>query len=74
MSKLRTDTPYTFGDGRLTPAGWQALQGALDAQEARLAALETKVAAAAAVANATGGATIDAEARTQLAGIKAALT
>lgn len=72
--KLRTDIPYVTKDGRLTPAGWQALQGVLDSQDARLAALDAKIAAAAAVANATGGTTIDAEARAQLAGIKGALS
>lgn len=36
--------------------------------------LETKIAAAAAVANAAGGGTVDTQARAQLAAIKAALT
>ena len=72
--KLQMSEVYVDRFGRLTQAGWQALQGALDAQGTRLAAVEAKVAAAAAVANATGGATIDAEARTQLAGIRTALT
>jgi hypothetical protein len=71
---LRLREKYVTPTGELTDAGWQALQGAFDEQEARIAALEVKVAAAAAVANAAGGGTVDTQARTQLAGIKAALT
>lgn len=71
---LRLREKYITPTGELTDAGWQALQGEFDAQEARIAALEAKVAAAAAVANAAGGGTVDAQARTQLAGIRSALT
>lgn len=71
---LRLRERYITASGELTDAGWSALQGAFDAQEDRIAALEAKVAAAAAVADAAGGGTVDTQARTQLAGIKAALT
>jgi hypothetical protein len=71
---LRLREKYVTPTGELTDAGWQALQGAFDAQEDRIAALEAKVAAAAAVANAAGGATIDTQARAQLASIRTALT
>jgi chemotaxis receptor (MCP) glutamine deamidase CheD len=52
----------------------QRLVRELETQGAALAALQAKVAAAAAVANAAGGATIDVQARAQLAAIRAALT
>lgn len=64
--------PYVDGNGRLTKAGFDALQG-LAAFEGRIAALEVKLTAAAAVADATGGATVDAEARAELVAVKAAL-
>lgn len=71
---LRTDIKYVDNMGRFTMAGVQAIEAERAALVARLTIAENKIAAAAAIANATGGATIDAEARTQLAGIKAALT
>ena len=71
---LRTSEPYVDARGRLTQIGWQAFTTEFNAMATRITALEAKIAAAAAVANAAGGATIDAQARTQLAAIKAALT
>lgn len=71
---LRMAEVYVDAQGRLTQAGWQALQGALDAQAGRIAVIEANLAAAAAVANATGGATVDTQARAELVAIKAALT
>jgi len=71
---LRTSEAYITKDGKLTQAGYQAFQKLFADQAARIAALEAKIAAAAAVANATGGATIDTQARTQLSGIRSALT
>lgn len=64
--RLRTDIQYFTPDGRLTQAGFQAFN--------EITTLSSKIAAAAAIANAAGGATVDTEARAQLAAIKAALT
>lgn len=63
---IRKGVPYINPDGTLTDAGYFALRGEFDA-------LAKKLAAAAAVPDATGGATVDAEARAELAAIKAAL-
>lgn len=67
---IRADVAYVEPDGSLTQAGWQVLADL----ERRLLAAEAKIAAAAAVANAAGGATVDTQARAQLAAIKVALT
>lgn len=56
---------YTFPDGRLTIEGLQLLLG----YDQRIAAAEAKLAAIAALADPSGGATIDAEARAQIAAI-----
>lgn len=64
---LRTDVVYVKPDGTFTQAGVQAI-----ARE--LQSLNSKLTAAAAVPNAVGGATIDAQARAQLAAIKAAIS
>lgn len=56
---------YTFPDGRLTIEGLQLLLGYDD----RIKAAEAKLAAIAALADPAGGATIDAEARAQIAAI-----
>lgn len=53
-------------DGTLTDAGYFALNGIVQR-------LDRLLAAVAAVPDATGGATVDAEARAELAAIKAAL-
>jgi hypothetical protein len=66
---LRMGEPYVDQRGGLTQTGWQAFT----AMEERIADLEAKLAAAAAVSDATGGATIDAEARAELIAIKGAL-
>jgi hypothetical protein len=71
---LRVSEIYIDAQGRLTQAGYLAFTTTLNAQAARITALEAKIAAAAAVANASGGATVDTQARTQLAGIRTALT
>lgn len=71
---LRTSEQYVTPDGRLTQAGWQALTAEFTALATRLSTAEAKIAAAAAVANAAGGITVDAEARAQLAAIRSALT
>lgn len=63
---IRKGIPYTNPDGSLTDAGYFALRSEFDA-------LAKKLAAVAAVPDATGGATVDAEARAELAAIKAAL-
>ena len=59
---LRTDIQYFTPDGRLTQAGFQAFSG-----------LEIKLAAAAAIPNASGGATIDTQARAELIALKGSL-
>ena len=71
---LRTDVGYVDAQGRLTQAGFQAFQSEMTSLAARLSAAEAKIAAAAAVANAAGGVTVDAEARAQLVAIRSALT
>lgn len=71
---IRQREKYMNGDGSLTDAGYFAFTQLFAAQAARIAALEAKIAGAAAVANAAGGATVDTQARTQLAGIRTALT
>lgn len=70
---IRISEIYVDKSGRLTQAGWQAFTAEFAAQSARIAALEAKISAASAVANAAGGATVDTEARTQLAAIRSAL-
>lgn len=67
---IRADVVYVDKDGTLTQAGWQVFADL----ERRALAAEAKIAAAAAVADAAGGATVDAQARAQLAAIKVALT
>lgn len=67
---IRADVVYLDKDGTLTQAGWQVFADL----ERRALAAEAKIAAAAAVADAAGGATVDAQARAQLAAIKVALT
>ncbi len=67
---IRKGVQYLLADGTLTTAGVLALGGL----ETRLAALEVRLNAAAAVADAAGGATVDAEARAELVAIKAALS
>lgn len=69
---LRTDVVYVKPDGTFTQAGVQAVQRELLALG--VSALGVKITAAAAVPNATGGATVDTQARAQLAAIKVALT
>lgn len=66
---LRMGETYIDQGGRLTQAGWQAFSD----MERRVAELEAKLAAAAAVADAAGGATVDAEARAELVAVKGAL-
>ena len=66
---IRKGMTYVNPDGTLTDAGFFALNGL----ERSLADLTAKIDAAADVADAAGGATIDAEARAELAAIKAAL-
>ena len=66
---LRMGEPYVDQHGGLTQTGWQAFT----AMEERIADLEAKLAAAVAVANATGGATVDTQARAELIAIKGAL-
>jgi len=63
---LRTDVQYFTPDGRLTPAGFLAFTS-------EIKALTAKLNAVAAVPDAAGGATIDAQARAELAAIKDAL-
>lgn len=43
--KLRTDVQYVTPDGRLTQAGWQALQGQLDEQSGTSSSVAASVAA-----------------------------
>ncbi len=64
---LRTDVIYFTPDGRLTQAGFQAFTNEISTAAA-------KIAAAAAVADATGGATVDTQARAELIAIKTALS
>lgn len=66
---IRTDVPYFTADGRLTKAGFDVFS----AMERETKALKAKIAAAAAIADAAGGATVDAEARAELVAIKGAL-
>lgn len=66
---IRMGVSYVMPGGSLTKAGYDALI----ALDRRLQAIEDRLSAAAAVADATGGATVDAEARAELAAIKAAL-
>ena len=66
---LRMGETYIDQRGGLTQAGWQAFS----AMEERLADLEAKLAAAAAVADAAGGATVDTQARAELVAVKGAL-
>ena len=63
---LRTDIQYFTPDGRLTQAGFQAFNTEISATAAKLAA-------AAAVPNSSGGATIDSQARAELIAIKGSL-
>lgn len=63
---LRTDIRYVNPDGTLTQAGAMAIQTEID----RVA---RKLAAAAAVADPTGGGTVDAQARAAIVAIKGAL-
>lgn len=44
MLKLRTDTRYVAQDGKLTQAGFEALQRPIDAVDTRLTAVETELA------------------------------
>ncbi len=67
---IRFDVVYVDADRTLTQAGYEVLRD----MDRRLQAAEARIAAAAAVVNAAGGATVDAQARTQLAAIKTALT
>ena len=69
---LRTDVVYVKQDGTFTQAGVQAIQRELLALG--VSGLATKLTAAAAVPNAVGGATVDTQARAQLAAIKVAIT
>lgn len=66
---IRVDVSYVTPDGRLTKAGFDAF----GAMEREIAALKAKVAAAAAIADAAGGGTVDTQARAELIAIKAAL-
>lgn len=63
---LRTDVVYFTPNGMLTQAGFQAFS-------AEISTLARKLAAAAAIANSSGGATIDTQARAELIAIKGAL-
>jgi hypothetical protein len=65
---IRSDRPYVAG-GMLTIEGYAVFSD----MERRIEELEAKLAAVVAVADATGGATIDAEARAELVAIKGAL-
>lgn len=69
---IRQGARYVDQSGCLTTEGYLALTR-IDQMEASLAALAAKLDAAAAVADATGGSTVDAEARAELVAIKAAL-
>lgn len=66
---IRTDREYVR-NGMLTQEGFSVFTR----MESRLAEIEAKLAAVVAVADATGGATVDAEARAEVAAIKGALT
>lgn len=66
---IRMGENYVRADGSLTQAGWSAFRE----MEQRIAGLEAKLAAAAAVANATGGATVDTQVRAEVVAIKGAL-
>jgi hypothetical protein len=57
--------PYVQGDGRFNIEGLKLL----NELTARVAALESKLAAIAALADPTGGATVDAEARASIAAV-----
>lgn len=66
---LRTDVQYITLDGKLTQAGYAEFRS----MATKIATLEAKLLAASAVANAAGGATIDANVRAETIAIKAAL-
>jgi len=66
---IRTDIRYFTPEGTLTKAGYDVLASL----SADLAAVQAKLVAAAAVADAAGGATVDAEARAELVAVKGAL-
>lgn len=68
---IRTGVQYVTPDGALTKAGWDALHG-LDSALTRVAALEAKLAAIAAVAAPGGGGTVDSGVRAAVASIIAA--
>lgn len=67
---IRTDIRYFYADGTATKAGYDMLVSLF----ARVEALEARLNAAADVADATGGATVDTEARAELVAIKGALS
>lgn len=66
---IRVDIKYFTPDGRLTKAGFDVFA----AMEREVSALRAKIAAASAIADAAGGATVDTQARAELVAIKAAL-
>lgn len=66
---IRMGENYVRGDGTLTQAGYSAFR----LMEQRIADLEAKLAAAAAVANAAGGGTVDTQVRAEVVAIKGAL-
>lgn len=66
---IRRGARYVDASGGLTLEGYLALSGMDD----RLSALEARLAAVLAVPDATGGGTVDAQARAELVAIKAAL-
>lgn len=65
---IRRDVQYVQ-DGRLTAAGYDAFAK----MERDISAMRARLDAVAAVADAAGGATVDTQARAELAAIKAAL-
>jgi hypothetical protein len=67
---IRADIRYFYADGTATKAGYDMLVSLF----ARVEALEARLNAAAAVADATGGATVDTEARAELQAITGALS
>lgn len=66
---IRTDVQYMTQDGKLTKAGYDVFV----AMERDVRVMRAKLAAMAAVANAAGGATVDAQARAELVAIKGAV-
>jgi hypothetical protein len=66
---IRKGLAYVHPDGSLTDAGYFALNGL----ERAVSELTARLDAAALVADAAGGGTVDAEARAELVAIKAAL-